>query len=71
MNKTKVIQVRLDPLQMAKLDAEAKDAGLSRSEMLRRILEESVQPIGEAQNDAVKIVQADGKAILVGHGRIA
>ena len=43
MNKTKVIQVRLDPLQMAKLDAEAKDAGLSRSEMLRRILEREVR----------------------------
>jgi len=42
MNKTKVIQVRLGALLMAKLDAEAKDAGLSRSEMLRRILEREV-----------------------------
>ena len=42
MTKTKTLQVRLDPLQMAKIDAEAKDAGLSRSEMLRRILEREV-----------------------------
>jgi hypothetical protein len=37
-DKTKLIALRLSPLEMAKLDAQAKDAGLSRSEMLRRIL---------------------------------
>ena len=70
-NKTVKLNLRLGALLMAKIDTMAKDEGLTRSEKIRNILEESVQPIGEAQNDAVKIVQADGKAILVGHGRIA
>jgi len=40
MTKTAYLNVRLDPQNMAKLSQLAKDNGVTRSEMLRRILED-------------------------------
>ena len=42
-DKTKLIAVRLSPLELAKLDALAKESGVNRSEMLRIILEDVVK----------------------------
>ena len=42
-DKTKLIAVRLSPLELAKLDALAKEKGVTRSEMLRIILEDIVK----------------------------
>ena len=42
-DKTKLIAVRLSPLELAKLDALAKEKGVNRSEMLRIILEDVVK----------------------------
>jgi len=59
-DKTEMLMVRLDPLNMAKLEALAKDAGVSRSEMLRRILETIV--IGRVNSETGKVhlvTQAD------------
>ena len=42
-DKTKLIAVRLSPLELAKLDALAKERGVNRSEMLRIILEDVVK----------------------------
>ena len=42
-DKTEVLHLRLPPLQMATLDALAKERGVNRSEMLRIILEDVVK----------------------------
>ena len=54
MDKTEMLNVRLDPQNMAKLDALAKDAGVNRSEMLRRILAEIVT-VGKVNWDSGKV----------------
>jgi len=60
MTKSKTLQVRLDPQNMAKLSQLAKDNGVTRSEMLRRILED-ITRAGTVNWDtgAVKLVTED------------
>jgi hypothetical protein len=49
MNNSKVLNVRLTPENKAILEAMAKDAGVNRSEMLRRILEDVVK-VGKVES---------------------
>lgn len=73
MTKSTTLQVRLDPLNMAKLDELAKERGVNRSEMLRQILTLFVKPSRlDSETGAitwnkhgVAIVQADGEVIDV------
>ena len=59
-NKSKMLNVRLDPLNMAKLEALAKDHGVNRSEMLRIILEDIVRGRVNSETGEVHLVtQAD------------
>ena len=53
-DKTKLIAVRLSPLELAKLDALAKEKGVNRSEMLRIILEDVVK-VGSVNWDTGKV----------------
>ena len=54
MTKSTTLQVRLDQQNKAKLDEMAKDAGVNRSEMLRRILAEIVT-VGTVNWDSGKV----------------
>ena len=67
-NKSELIAIRLTPIALAKLDAIAKDEGVSRSEALRRALEAfGVPVIGKVSgaNNRVTLIQADGEHIDV------
>lgn len=67
-DKTEFIGVRLDPLNMAKLEALAKDRGVTRSEMLRIILEDVVRGRVNSETGEVHLVtQADMERKYVGH----
>lgn len=65
MTKTKTLQVRLDPLNMDKLDELAKERGVNRSEMLRIILEDTVRGRVNSETGAINLVEADGTVIHV------
>ena len=68
-DKTKLIAVRLSPLELAKLDALAKERGVNRSEMLRIILEDVVKA-GSVNWDTGKVKLVTEEDILkeyVGH----
>jgi len=73
MSKSKTLQVRLSLEDMAKLDILAKNRGVTRSEMLRRILAGNVL-VGKVDSstgaitwnkEGVKIIQADGEVVTV------
>ena len=53
-DKTAMLHLRFTPLQMATLDALAKDRGVNRSEMLRIILEDIVKK-GSVNWDSGKV----------------
>ena len=64
MSKSKMLTARLDPLSVAKLETLAKDHGVSRSEMLRIILEDI--PKGTVDNKGkVTLVQGDGECVPI------
>ena len=68
-DKTKLIAVRLSPLELAKLDALAKERGVNRSEMLRIILEDVVKA-GSVNWDTGKVTLVTEEDMLkeyVGH----
>ena len=53
-DKTESVHLRFTPLQMATLDALAKERGVNRSEMLRIILEDVVK-VGSVNWDTGKV----------------
>ena len=68
-DKTKLIAVRLSPLELAKLDALAKEKGVTRSEMLRIILAD-VTRVGTVNWDTGKVTLVTEEDMLkeyVGH----
>ena len=68
-DKTAMLHLRFTPLQMATLDALAKEKGVNRSEMLRIILEDIVKK-GSVNWDSGKVSLVTEEDMLkeyVGH----